>query len=355
MAFFGYCRTRYDEPRRSANDHPGSAAALREQYVVTPFRILAIDGGGIRGVIPTIWLAEIMKTLDNPSPEQCFDLVVGTSTGSLVASAFSLNMKLDECISLYDRFGPIIFTQDALGYYEKWKIFDKFFEPQYPAINLEDSLIKVFSDSTSLKECKVKLLIPAYDTFSRRMFLFKSYDDSTNDLKVWEACKASSSAPTYFPAHIQEIDGIRRPLIDGGVFANNPAILGLAEAIKIMNKDSASEFEEERKIVLISLGTGSLQRRIEASDAEKWGPIQWVRPLIDVLFDGTAELSHMCAQHIVRTENYVRMQVSLSGVSDDLDDATERNLSLLKTIAQDHLQSDDGLRQIDQIIKLLRN
>ncbi|MDX0658344.1 hypothetical protein GOD21_15085 [Sinorhizobium medicae] len=314
------------------------------------FTVLSIDGGGIRGVIPAVWMAEIMSRLGNPRPEEVFDLVVGTSTGSIIASALSLDMKIEDCISLYDEFGPVIFSKESLGYYDKWHFF---FKPQYPDTNLENMLKQVFSVGTCLKEANVKLLIPSYDTFSRRIFLFRSYSDETREAKVWEACKASSSAPTYFPAHIQEIDGVHRPLIDGGVFANNPAMLGLSEAISILGKDSASELENERKLVLISLGTGSLERKIEAADAKTWGPIQWVRPLIDVLFDGTAELSHMCAQQILTSHNYVRMQVSLTGVNDDMDDASLENLEKLKTVAKDHLARDDGATQLERIINLL--
>lgn len=315
------------------------------------FKILSIDGGGVRGVIPAVWLAAIFEKLDK-KPEDCFDLVVGTSTGAIIAAALCNGINISSSIELYEEFGPRIFPDRLLGNGAGWSFWDKLFRPTYEANNLESALKELFGSPKTMGESKIKLIIPTYDAFMRNIFLIKSYEPTHADMPVWEACKASSSAPTYFPAHIYTSSGVQRPLIDGGVFANNPSMLALSEAIEILGGESFAALEPTTKIVLISIGTGSLQRKIEVSQALKWGPVQWVRPLIDVLFDGTSELSHVCAKQILKPSRYVRMQVDLHGVSDDMDDASPENLNKLKAIALGHLagQGGDDLQRIVELI-----
>jgi patatin-like phospholipase/acyl hydrolase len=187
------------------------------------------------------------------------------------------------------------------------------------------------------------------------MFLLRSYEEETAAVPLWEACKASSSAPTYFPAHILEHAHAERPLIDGGVIANNPSMLAISEAIRLKDCESMREFHKQNEVVLVSLGTGSLQRKIKPTDAKSWGAIHWIRPLIDVLFDGTAELSNYCANQLVSPKNYVRLQVDLHGVNDDMDDASIENIGLLKTLASHYASSDDGKRNFEKIVSLLKH
>lgn len=315
------------------------------------FRILAIDGGGIRGVIPAVWLAGLAKKLPDPLAGN-FDLIVGTSTGSILATAIGLGKNVESCVDLYNTFGNKIFPRK---FFDKngWSFVSKWIEPTYSDQPLADALQRLFSIDATLAQCTRPTMIVSYDVLGRNMYLMKSYDKSTSSIPVWEACKSSSSAPTYFPAHILKHDNAQRPLIDGGVFANNPSILAISEAVRINKRESLRDFHLDGQIALVSLGTGSLQRRIHPEDARTWGPVQWVRPLLDVMFDGSSELSHFCAHHILTSKNYVRMQVDLNGVNDDMDDASTDNIEALKTVALSLLDSPEGSEKVDQIVALL--
>lgn len=189
-------------------------------------------------------------------------MIVGTSTGAILAVAIAMGKDLDKCATLYDAFGPEIFPQD-LPQKKHWYDWKRWAEPTYRDTPLGDALQKLFALDTTLDKCKTNTLVTAYNVFTRNLFLLKSYDSETSDIMAWEACKASCSAPTYFPAHILDHRNARKPLVDGGIFANNPALLAIAEAIKLANKDSIKELHANNdEIVLLSLGTGSLQRPI---------------------------------------------------------------------------------------------
>ena len=94
-------------------------------------------------------------------------------------------------------------------------------------------------------------------------------------------------------------------------------------------------------------------RKITAQQAREWGAVRWVKPLIDVLLDGTAESAHLTARHIVTNSNYVRLQVDLSAVNDDLDDASPENISALEALAHAHMDCENGVALLDQIENLL--
>jgi patatin-like phospholipase/acyl hydrolase len=318
------------------------------------FKILAIDGGGIRGVIPTIWVSKISDRLGGKDLHKHFDLIIGTSTGSIVAGAVAMNKDIAACLALYEGFGPKIFPR-TLYDTNAWTLWERFIRPTYSDEPLGDALKQLFAIDSKLHECKTNTAIVSYDVFNRSMFLLRSYDEVTREVPIWEACKASSSAPTYFPAHVLGAAHAERPLIDGGVIANNPSMLGVAEAIRLSECQSLREFHRQNEIVLISLGTGSLQRKIKPSDAKSWGAMHWVRPLIDVLFDGTSELSNFCAAQMISPKNYARLQVDLYGVNDDMDDASLENIDLLKTLATHYADSDDGKAKLDKVADLLQN
>lgn len=320
------------------------------------FRILALDGGGIRGLISAIWLQEILVKVGRPAHE-CFDLIVGTSTGAITGATAALGMDLGSVVELYQKNGPRIFpptTRQARRYSPA-----ALFRPIYDARRLHRVLAEHFQDRT-MASAMTKLMIPAYRTFDRRIELVRSYSerDSTlppqQDWPVWEACKSSSAAPTYFAAHVPRGQlGMERALIDGGMFANNPALLGTAEAVRMLPGSSLFDISKTHDIVLVSLGTGRLVKRLSNRKVQNWGMIGWVRPSIDILMDASSEVSAFCSMQILPDEGYVRMQCDLIGANDDMDDASLTNLTNLASLAQTHLKSLEGQQQIERILVLV--
>ncbi|MDX0408243.1 hypothetical protein GOL82_26355 [Sinorhizobium medicae] len=317
------------------------------------FRILSIDGGGVRGIIPAIFLAEIARLLDTDDVSGHFDLITGTSTGAVIAAVAPTGQDIGGCIEFYKELGPEIFPPLKAGR-RTWRWPDIFtYGPSYEGQALENAFQRLFGMPSSLSDAKTNLVIPSYDVLHRQIFLMRSYDPQTSGLPVWEACKASCSAPTYFPAHILHGNGMERPLIDGGVFCNNPSMLGIAEAIRISQTTSLREFQSAYHNVVVSLGTGSLLRSISIEDSQKWGMIRWVKPLIDVLLDATSEMAHISAKQIVTGSNYARMQVDLSNVNDDLDDASQENIRDLEDLARAYLATGDAEDELNRIVQLL--
>ncbi|MCA1652713.1 MAG: patatin-like phospholipase family protein [Sphingomicrobium sp.] len=316
-----------------------------------PFRILCIDGGGIRGLIPAIWLCKLEERLAkrNTSLSRSFNLICGTSTGSIVAAAVATNTDLKRVIDLFRAEGPKIFKRS-------WKPGRGLLTSRYGAENLEAAL-KAVLGNTRLRDIPrhTHLCIPAYDIGNRRTFFFQSYDPDTSGNELWKACLASSSAPTYFPTQKFALaTGDERYLIDGGVSANNPSGIGLAEGIALLRKKSLKDSEEARDIQLISMGTGSSTRNLSRKVVGSKGGLYWMNAILDVMFDGSSDVSDYVAEQILDSKSYVRLQFDLNAGfgSDDLDDASPHNLQELQSAANDYVE-DDGKARFQEIVSLL--
>lgn len=192
-----------------------------------------------------------------------------------------------------------------------------------------------------------------YDVLNRRPKVFCSWNEQDGKVPIWEVCKASCSAPTYFPAHVIELDDVQCPLIDGGVVANNPSSLALAYAIKRQLKGDLVTFESEHRPFLASIGTGNLTRPIGIEEARSWGTAQWALPILDVLFDGTSSADELVCEAFLQDDDYVRLQVELTIASDDIDDASPENLNDLAAQAMRYIGEGDGRRNFERLLEAL--
>lgn len=158
-----------------------------------------------------------------------------------------------------------------------------------------------------------------------------------------DAGRATAAAPTYFePAKIA-VNGEPRVLVDGGIFVNNPAMSAYAEARRI--------FPDEPDILLLSLGTGELVRPIYYHEAKHWGKLEWVLPLLNCMFDGMADAVDYQLNNLLQAERYFRLQQSLTYASDDLDNATQGNISLLQQEAARLIQKHS--LDLDKLCELI--
>jgi hypothetical protein len=167
-----------------------------------PFRILSLDGGGIRGVLAAQILWNLEKRLGQRL-NQYFDLLTGTSTGSMLATALALDIGADKIIQLYRQQGKIVFP-----YTDRWdlKRVPVFLEygilgPKFSDRGLQIVLKDLLQDKTLADVTNCKLLITSYDTLERKPIVFKSWKSKFAQIPLWEACLCSASAPTFFPAH----------------------------------------------------------------------------------------------------------------------------------------------------------
>ena len=201
-------------------------------------RILTIDGGGIRGVFPAAFLANLEEDLDQPIGSY-FDLISGTSTGGIIAIGLGLGLSAREILALYEDKGPAIFGQtrtDIAGWLSrryrvgKWLLSG----PKYSPAPLENALTETLGDKR-LGEAKTRLMIPAWHANTQQVYIFKTahherFQTDYKELAV-DAAMATAAAPTYFRQHITANDV---GLVDGGLWANNPIGISVVEAIGVL-------------------------------------------------------------------------------------------------------------------------
>jgi patatin-like phospholipase/acyl hydrolase len=292
--------------------------------------VLSVDGGGIRGLIPAMVLAELEERTGRHVAD-LFDLVAGTSTGGIIALALTVpgpdgrpRWMANDLVSLYLTEGPRIF-EHSIGRQLSTGL--GLLDEKYDARPLEQALDTYFGD-TMISQAVTDVLVTSYDLEHRKPFFFKTDRAKAKPFHDWPmkaAARATSAAPTYFEPERLEADGEVFALCDGGVFANNPAMCAYAEARRR---------HPHAQVRIVSLGTGQLTRKIHAEQASGWGLIQWARPLLDVVFDGVSDSTDYQLDQLVADGDHTRFQVELHGASDALDNAHETNMEDLQDLAR---------------------
>ncbi|MCL1948406.1 MAG: patatin-like phospholipase family protein [Turicibacter sp.] len=325
-------------------------------------RILSIDGGGIRGVIPATILIRIEELLQEYSGDKSarisdyFDLIAGTSTGGILTALCVCPDDINktrskyaakDILDMYVDKGKKIFTRTL-----KTQTVDYFglFSPIYQKGNFERILEGYLGDamlSDAVKPC----LIPAYDIESGKAVFFSQLmltAKTIEDVPLTFVVRATSAAPTYFPVQNAEGD---TAFIDGGLFANNPALCAYVEATKFPCEPLA------RDIMVLSLGTGSKGNSYPYKKAKRWGRIGWVIPVIDIYGSAASQVvDHQLRRIYAQKEldaNYLRIEPDLSkyDVSYDMDDASAKNIQNLIKVGEGAAEEfDSQLREFIQKI-----
>jgi predicted acylesterase/phospholipase RssA len=282
-------------------------------------KVLAIDGGGIRGLIPALVLAEIESRTGRRMADMV-DMIAGTSTGGIIACALAKPspMPASEIARIYEDEGPEIFSRSLL---KTITSVGGVLDERYSSKGLVESLERHLGD-THMTAATVPLLLTAYDTTARAIRFLRSEGEGS-DLEMVVAAHATSAAPTYFePVRVGS-----ETLVDGGVFAINPAMCAYAEVAGRLD-------------LMLSLGTGSHTRPLPYKEIKDWGQLEWARPILDVVFDGGQDAVDFQLRGLI-DDSYVRLQTELVEASDDLDDASEENLAALRREAERLIASSD--------------
>lgn len=274
-----------------------------------PYRILALDGGGIRGV----YTAQILSMLEKELHFlQYVDLFAGTSTGSILACGLAYGLTPDEMVSFYQTKASLIFKVNR----SLWEILQM--SPKYLTDPLKEVLGEVIDSQTTLADLPKKVLCVTFDLYNPYYnnwtpALLDNFDlDEGKNITVVDAILRSAAAPTYYASY----DGY----VDGGMIANNPSMMALARTIEGAN-------QKLENIRLLSLGTGITSNFIDGD--VNWGTIEWMldpsfksstplNPLIDLIFDGTVAVPHFQCSRILGS-SYFRFNTYLSSEI-DLDD-----------------------------------
>lgn len=307
-------------------------------------RILSIDGGGIRGIIPGQILVRLERILQTKTNDQnarladYFDLVAGTSTGGILACTMLIpddanpsraKYPAPKLVEIYMDRGDEIFS---IPLWHKLRTVGGMSDERYP----NDELLETLDDYLGgymLSDLLKPTVITAYDIKRRKAYFFcqhKAKGDPNRNFRVRDVAWATSAAPTYFEvARVKSKSGKVYPLIDGGVFANNPALCAYAEArASLSNKPKASN------IAILSLGTGSVKTSYSYKEAKDWGPLGWAKPVLGIMMSGVAEtVSYQLKQiydAVGAPNQFLRIEPNLADASGDMDNASHENLVALK-------------------------
>jgi hypothetical protein len=218
-----------------------------------------------------------------------------------------------------------------------------------------------------LSEALTRVLITSYDIQSHNPFFFKSFQPPARteaarapvavpapaplpDYPMRVVARATSAAPTYFepepvpsapPAGGGPAPGFA--LVDGGTFANNPAMCAYAEALRC---------EPDTEVLIVSLGTGRITDSISYGTARHWGLICWARPLLSVMMDGSsAAIDYQLDELLGPDVGHFRFQTVLNHASDSLDDASPANIANLQRAAEGLIKSEAA--RIEAVCSLL--
>lgn len=275
------------------------------------FQILSLDGGGLKGIFTASFLAALEENTGKAIVDH-FDLIAGTSTGGIIALALGLGFRPKEILEFYLEIGPKIFPAQGFLrrslYAAKHLIYRK-----YPSDLLKGSLSdKRYFGKRLLGESTKRLIIPSFDPLRNDVYIYKTahHERLKCDYKIpaWQIAVATASAPTYFPVFVTD-SHIR--LIDGGIWANNPTMIALAEALGYLNQD-------QENIAILSIGTTHKNTRSSWMQFHG-GLLPWTRKATEFMMYGQKVSANNQAYHIVGSEKFLRV-----------DPIVEKNYSLDK-------------------------
>lgn len=311
--------------------------------------VLSIDGGGIRGIIPGQILTHIENLLKEVYDDSTykiadhFDLIAGTSTGGILACAYLLadygrpKYSAKEVVDIYFERADDIFT---IPLFHKIRSAGGILDEKYPTDGLEETLNDFFGDAWLVDLLKPSL-ITAYDIKRRKAHFFTQHDakDPDHNFSIKDIARATSAAPTYFEvSKIKSESNKYFPLVDGGIFANNPALCAFAE---IRNKFSTKDSKiTANDILLLSIGTGYAKTSYSYDEVRDWGLAKWVKPALDMMMSGVSDTVDFQLTQIYEAANasnqYLRINGELPANADpDLDCVEPANLKALKNFGDE--------------------
>lgn len=323
---------------------------------IRKFKILSIDGGGLRGIIPLQVIKQIESITGEPI-HKSFDLIAGTSTGGLLACALTLNdsealegdtrkFTLDQIEQIYKTRGREIFPKRINGLI-KW------FRPQFKVNNFNKVLIEYFGDNR-ITSCLRPLFITAYNIHRNQPIYFTTREASIfidKNSKLIEVCRATSAAPTYFESHKFQYDTENIVCIDGGVVMNNPAIGAL---IEVLGNSDYKHYKIDnnnlrlKDITILSLGTGRVNKMMNSSDSKSWGRLKWIKPIIDISTGGPSKIAHQHIETIFKSanldKNYLRIDIDIEEKHSEMSDSREKTIKYLLKETNDQIASNHTLQ-----------
>lgn len=309
-------------------------------------RILAIDGGGIRGVIP----AKVLMAIEAKTGKriaELFDLIAGTSTGGILAAGLCVptpdrtrpRYDASDLLQLYKKKGHEIFSTNRLR-----RVVSLFFGAQYSPAGLETQLQNYLGEAR-LADAFTGLLITSFEMHAGEAWFFSRETarvQPDRNYLMRDVARATSAAPTYFPPFQFAGSNSEAPvLVDGGVFANNPAICAWV--------DEHEDIKGTSDVLILSLGTGSVPHPVRFDRARRWGKVLWAQPAIGSFLDGQSDTAEFQLGQLLDHSHYLRLQVKLPVANEAMDNASDANIAALETAADAMLVDPENARRLAAI------
>ncbi|MBW9093054.1 patatin-like phospholipase family protein [Microbacterium jejuense] len=272
------------------------------------FQILALDGGGAKALFTAHVLARLEEDL-GVRIQDCFDLVAGTSAGGIVALALGAGLRPAEIVEHYQQLIATVFPASRRTWRSRLAQLNS---PIYDADVLRTALQDVLG-AELLGQSTMRLVIPSWDVQARGVHIFKTPHHARlrRDWRIpmVDVALATSAAPLYFPA--AAVDGHR--LIDGGVWANNPSVVAIAEALSMLDVPLSA-------IRVLNIGTID-QLSYHPRRRDRGGLLQWMKPIAPLILDAGSRGGQGLAEHLVGKDNFIRFDALVPGGLYSLDAA----------------------------------
>jgi patatin-like phospholipase/acyl hydrolase len=315
------------------------------------FRVLSIDGGGLRGIVPLM----ILKRIEEMSGKQIyelFDLIVGTSTGGIIACGLTATkdgetpfLTVDKLIELYTTKGKNIFPKKE----NLLTKFNSLINPKFSDKGLDKELKEYFEDIT-LSQTLKPIIVTSYDINNNEPLIFKSRKsvEVGYDIKLKDVCRATSAAPTYLPSYELNYAGKKRICIDGGVYVNNPVMVAISDIIR--NKYGVEGIQLS-DITVLSLGTGVYTENLGIKKTPSWGLLNWAKPITDLMMQAVSKSVHYECNELLN--NYLRLQIDIDKkeMSDMADSSLETNIYIKEKVNSKILNNPEEMYKLQEFFK----
>ena len=316
------------------------------------YRILSLDGGGLRGIIPVLILKRI-EEITGKKIYELFDCIVGTSTGGIIAAGLTAtkdgknpHLDLDTLYKLYTTEGSTIFPQPK-NIIQKWsKGIKSIFNPKYSPEGLDGLLSQYFGELT-IKNTLKPIIVTSYDLKSNEIIMFKTrnaeWSEERFDVKLKDVCRATSAAPTYLPSYEMKFDGKNRVLVDGGVYINNPVLAAVSDVIK--NCDiKLSDIE------CLSLGTGIHSESLGVK-TEGWGLVNWVKPITTVMMQASSMSVSYQSDQLLKKHLRLQIRIDDETKTDMADSRPETTQYLVEKVQKEIFDNVNLMKRLEKFFK----
>jgi len=328
-------------------------------------RILACDGGGVRGIIPAVVLEyiedQIIEITKNPTARlsDFLDFGAGTSTGSIISAMVMTpnekgrpEYKMGEVVQAYFDLADVVFKKN---FWRNLKTVWGVFGPKYNTKNIDDELLKKF-DHWKLEDLLLPCAFTGYDTNKRRPNIYTNRDDKEKygSYFVKDIVRGSTSIPSIFkPAYFRNGIDINT-IIDGGVFANNPSMVAYVEVTKTEELLTKHKVINPTNMMFLSFGTGQgTLTPYPYRKVMRWGMLRWFFPILNILLQGVGDVTTYEMGKLFEAynsqDNFIRINPPIVLGSTDGQDGSEKNMKHLHQDAINYVNANKGfLRQIAQ-------